>query len=204
MRVTAVHRDASRAGPAGPGRRYCAVVPERAGPELLTARLRLRLPVPEDVDVVRRIHQDPAAVAHNPSDSLPDQGAAEDLLRRWRARWQRDGVGYWMVTGRADPAVSGFCGVKPMRLAGAPVLNLFYRFDPVVWGRGVATEAVTAVVGWVTRIRPDERLVARVRPENAASARVAAKSGLVRAADLDTDGEDGPDHIWLRPPDRGQ
>lgn len=165
--------------------------------------MRLRLPVPEDVDVVRRIHQEPAAVAHNPSDSLADQGAAEDLLRRWRFRWQRDGVGYWMVTGRADPAVLGFCGVKPMRLADVPVLNLFYRLDPVAWGRGVATEAVTAVVGWVTGIRPDERLVARVRPGNAASARVAAKSGLVRAADLDTDGEDGPDHIWLLPPDRG-
>jgi RimJ/RimL family protein N-acetyltransferase len=163
--------------------------------------LRLRLPSPGDVDVVRRIHQVPAAVAHNPSELLADHGAAEELLRLWQACWQRDEVGYWMVTGRADPAVLGFCGVKPVRLAGAPVLNLFYRFDPAVWGRGFATEAVTAVLGWVARVRPDQRLVARVRPGNTASARVAAKAGLVRAADLDTDGEDGPDHVWLRPPE---
>jgi ribosomal-protein-alanine N-acetyltransferase len=82
-------------------------VPKRVEPELLTARLRLRLPVPGDVDVVRRIHQDPAALAHNPSDALADADAAEDLLRRWQTRWQRDGVGYWMVTGRRDPTVLG-------------------------------------------------------------------------------------------------
>jgi len=178
-------------------------VSERAESELLTARLRLRLPVLGDVDVVRRIHQDPAALAHNPSDALADGDAAEDLLRRWQTRWQRDGVGYWMVTGRTDPTVLGFCGVKPMRLADAPVLNLFYRFDPAAWGRGIATEAVTAVVGWVTRIRPDQQLIARIRPGNAASARVAAKTGLIRAADLDTDGQDGPDHIWILPPHQG-
>jgi ribosomal-protein-alanine N-acetyltransferase len=170
--------------------------------ELLTARLRLRLPAPGDVDAVRRIHQEPAAVAHNPSDALADGAAAEDLLRRWQTRWQRDGVGYWMVTGRTDPTVLGFSGVKPMRLADAPVLNLFYRFDPAAWGRGTATEAVTAVIGWVTRIRPDQRLIARIRPDNTPSARVAAKTGLVRAADLDADGEDGPDHIWVLPPDQ--
>jgi ribosomal-protein-alanine N-acetyltransferase len=89
-----------------------------------------------------------------------------------------------------------------MRLADAPVLNLFYRFDPAAWGRGLATEAVSAVIEWVTCIRPDQRLVARIRPENTPSARVAAKTGLVRAADLDTDGEDGPDHIWILPPDQ--
>jgi ribosomal-protein-alanine N-acetyltransferase len=170
--------------------------------ELLTARLRLRLPLLGDVDVVQRIHQDPAAVAHNPSDALADRDSAEDLLRRWRSRWQQDGVGYWMVTGRTDPTVLGFCGVRPMRLAGAPMLNLFYRFDPAAWGRGIATEAVTAVVGWVIRIRPDQRLVARIRPGNAGSARVAAKAGLVRAANLDTDGEDGPDQIWILPSDQ--
>ena len=56
------------------------------------------------------------------------------------------------------------------------------------------------MVGWAARTRPGERLVARVRPGNLASARVAAKAGLVRAADLDTTGEDGPDHIWVLPP----
>jgi ribosomal-protein-alanine N-acetyltransferase len=172
--------------------------PER---ELLTVRLRLRLPAAGDAPAIQRIHEDPAAVAHNPSDALVGRDAAEDLLRRWQDRWRTDGVGYWSVTGRTDPTVLGFCGVKPMRLSDAPVLNLFYRFDPAAWGRGIATEAALAVVDWVTRVRPQQKLIARIRPENTASARVAAKAGLVRAPELDTHGEDGPDHIWVHPSD---
>lgn len=182
-----------------PGSRYRGRVPEGTEPELLTARLRLRQPTSDDLATVQRIHQDPAAVAHNPSDALAGREAATELLERWRARWKRDGVGYWVVTGRTDPAVLGFCGVRPMRLADAAVLNLFYRLDPAAWGRGVATETVTAVVGWTRRARPGQRIVARIRPGNTASARVAAKAGLIRATDLDTDGEDGPDHTWLLP-----
>ena len=202
--TTLQHEGACARARARQVRGYCDGVPE--GPEfgLLTERLRLRLPVPSDVEVVRRIHQDPAAVAHNPSDALANRDAAEDLLRLWLRRWQRDGVGYWMVTGHTDPTVLGFCGVKPMRLAEATVLNLFYRFDPAAWGRGLATEAVTAVIEWAVRIRPEQQLVARIRPGNTASVRVATKAGLVRAADLDTDGEDGPDQIWVLPADHAR
>ena len=62
---------------------------------------------------------------------------------------------------------------------------------------------MTAVLRWITGIRPDQQLVARIRPGNAAPARVAAKAGLVRAAHLDTEGEDGADHIWVLPPGQG-
>jgi ribosomal-protein-alanine N-acetyltransferase len=37
---------------------------------VLTARLSLRRPVPADVDAVFRVHHDPLACAHNPSDLL--------------------------------------------------------------------------------------------------------------------------------------
>lgn len=177
-------------------------MPELTGPELLTPRLRLRLPASGDAGAILRIHQNPAAVAHNPSDALVDRGAAEDLLQRWKIRWRTSGVGYWVVSTRVDPAVVGFCGIKPMRLAGSAVLNLFYRFDPVAWGHGVATEAATAVVDWAARNRPQHQVIARVRPDNVASARVAAKAGLVRATELDITGEDGLDHIWILRPDQ--
>lgn len=39
-------------------------------------------------------------------------------------------VGYWIVTGRTDSTVLCYCGVKPMRLGEAAVLNLSYRLDP--------------------------------------------------------------------------
>jgi [ribosomal protein S5]-alanine N-acetyltransferase len=74
----------------------------------------------------------------------------------------------------------------------------FYRLGPEAWGSGVATEAATAVVDWATVHRPDRPVIARVRPDNIASAKVAARAGLHRAEHLDTDGEDGLDWIFAK------
>jgi ribosomal-protein-alanine N-acetyltransferase len=90
----------------------------------------------------------------------------------------------------------GFCGVKPMELDGMKVLNLFYRFDPSAWGQGFASEAATAVAAWASRQVPDLPLIARVRPANVASQRVAIRAGLIRAEHLDTPGDDGVDWIF--------
>jgi RimJ/RimL family protein N-acetyltransferase len=46
---------------------------------------------------------------------------------------------------------------------------------------------------------PGLPVIARVRPANVASARVAERAGLVRAEHLDTDGADGPDLIFQTP-----
>ena len=89
--------------------------------------------------------------------------------------------------------VVGCCGLKRMTAAGQPVLNLLYRFRPEVWGRGYATEAASAVVAWGARHRPGETILARVRPDNLASQRVALRAGLRRDPALDEPGEDGDD-----------
>lgn len=72
-----------------------------------------------------------------------------------------------------DAHVVGVSGVKRMTLAGRPVWNLLYRLEPSVWGRGVATEAATAVVTRAGHHPLGLPVTARVRPANRASARVA-------------------------------
>jgi [ribosomal protein S5]-alanine N-acetyltransferase len=76
--------------------------------------------------------------------------------------WQQHGFGYWIV--RADRKRLGCCGLKVMTLNDRRVLNLFYRLGPSAWGRGVATEAATAVVEWADIHRPDDPVIARLRP----------------------------------------
>lgn len=102
--------------------------------------------------------------------------------------------------GQAAPSLGvglGFCGLKLMRLNDTAVLNLFYRLAPSAWGDGVAGEAATAVVAWATEHAPELPVIARVRPDNIASARVAVRAGLHRAPHLDTRGEDGLDLIYI-------
>ena len=167
--------------------------------ELRTARLTLRRPTPADIDAIFRITSDPRACAHNPSDLLHTRADAAALYHRWDEHWRHHGFGYWAVRQHGETEPIGFCGIKRMRLHDAPILNLFYRLDPAAWGHGFATEAATTVVAWAAKQVPQLPLVARVRPGNGASLRVAARAGLRRAEALDTPGEDGPDLIFTTP-----
>ncbi|ANN17539.1 acetyltransferase [Amycolatopsis orientalis] len=165
--------------------------------ELRTARLLLRRPLPEDLDAIFALHTDPEACAHNPSDLLETREDAELLLLRWSDQWDQYGFGYWTVRRRDSPESLGFCGVKVAGFGRHVVLNLFYRLFPSAWGSGYAVEAATAAMGWVRAHRPDDLVIARVRPENVASQRVALRAGLVRASDFDTPGEDGADWFYV-------
>ncbi|BCL16391.1 GNAT family acetyltransferase [Micromonospora sagamiensis] len=165
--------------------------------ELRTPRLSLRRPNDADIDTIYRIHSDPRAYAHNPADALATRAEAEERYQRWNEHWNQHGFGYWTVHSQMRTHQPlGFCGIKLMQLHGRTILNLFYRLDPLAWGNGVATEAATTVVSWATAHLPDYPIIARVRPDNAASLKVAARAGLRRAPQLDTDGEDGLDWIF--------
>ncbi|MEU8259649.1 GNAT family N-acetyltransferase [Micromonospora sp. NPDC048999] len=162
--------------------------------ELMTPRLSLRRPTPADIDLIHAIHSDPRACAHNPADMLGTRADAEDLYRRWDEHWQRYGFGYWVIYSGGSGV--GFCGIKLMRLTNRDVLNLFYRLDSEAWGKGIATEAASAVVDSAADQLPGYPVIARVRPANVASQRVAVRAGLHRAEHLDTQGEDGLDWIY--------
>ena len=170
--------------------------------ELLTARLVLRRPVRQDVDAIFAIHSDPRACIHNPSDALATRAEAEELFDRWDGHWRRFGLGYWVIRWRDAAAPVGFCGVKVMRFTDQQVLNLFYRLDPAVWGNGVGGEAAAAVTR-AARRHAEYPLIARVRPRNVASQRVAIRAGLIRAEHLDQPGEDGLDWIYVLPSSAG-
>ncbi|ONI87187.1 hypothetical protein ALI22I_22285 [Saccharothrix sp. ALI-22-I] len=164
--------------------------------ELRTERLTLRRPAAHDVIAVHAIHSDPAAYEHNPSDALRTHDEAAHLLRRWMAHWHDFDFGYWVVRPLDSQRPVGFCGVKFTEMDDRRALNLFYRFSTASWGQGVATEAARAVVRWAREHLPEYPVVARVRPANTASQRVALKAGLTRAEHLDRPGEDGPDLLF--------
>ncbi|MBZ5738733.1 GNAT family N-acetyltransferase [Nocardioides mangrovi] len=167
-----------------------------------TERLRLSRPVAADAAGVFAILGDPRTVEHNPSDRLADLDAAVELVDRWIRHWDEHGFGYRCVREAESERIIGYAGVKRMLIHDRPVVNLVYRFVPDVWGRGLATEAATAVVSATSAELPGETIVARVRPDNTASRRVALKAGLRRDTALDCQGEDGLDWAFTnRGPD---
>lgn len=166
--------------------------------EARTDRLRLRVPQPDDAAFAFALLTDPWTTAHNPSDALASPQEAHDLVARWRAQ-RTAGLGYWIVERLEDGLPIGVCGVKAVELDGRPVWNLLYRFAPAAWGRGYAREAAAEAIRAALDADPSRLVVARVRPANTASARVAAAVGLLRRPELDTTGDDGPDDVWATP-----
>jgi len=158
-----------------------------------TTRLSLRSPTLADAPDVLRILSDESVVRYNPADRIEDLSEIEALLERWLEHWSQHDFGNCCVFEKETGRLIGNCGVRRMTVHAAPVLNLMYRFEPIVWGRGYATEAARAVLDWTTRNLPGQIVLARVRPENAPSQAVARRIGLRRDPSFDDLGEDGMD-----------
>jgi RimJ/RimL family protein N-acetyltransferase len=156
-----------------------------ASAELRTERLCLRAMTLADTTRVVGLYVDPRVNRHSPSGA-PTAAESRDRVRESVAAWARNGIGYWIV--EHEGQLAGVTGVRPTELAGDTYWNVFYRFAPETWGRGIAVEAVRAAVP-VARVHvPGRRFVARTRPGNEAAIRLALAVGLSRAPELDSGG----------------
>ena len=64
-------------------------------------------------------------------------------------------------------------------------VELGYGVHPNFRGRGYATEAARALVTWALEQDQIDRVIARCRPDNAASVRVLTKAGLAQTGERD-------------------
>jgi ribosomal-protein-alanine N-acetyltransferase len=136
-----------------------------------TERLLLRRPRTADLDAHHRIHADPRTWAHRPELRHTSREQSRRQLAHWLAHWQEHGFGCLMLLrGWRD---------------GEDVLNLYYRLEPESWGRGYATEISRAALALAARELPSRLVVARIRPNNEASMRVAERAGMPRRPELD-------------------
>ncbi|KRF35168.1 GNAT family N-acetyltransferase [Nocardioides sp. Soil805] len=170
---------------------------------ITTERLRLRRPVAGDARRYFEIHSDPRTFHHLPSAAMRDESEASARLDTWRRHWDEHGFGYAVVETTADAAVVGFAGLCHVRLADHDVLNLYYRFDPAHWGRGLATEAGRAVVDELVRRLPGHPVVARIARNNPSSIRVAERLGMQRDGLQDPD-DPVPHWIYTTSPLEGR
>jgi RimJ/RimL family protein N-acetyltransferase len=159
--------------------------------DVATARLQLRRPVLEDVDEVFRIHHDPRTYRFGPRAPVADRATSEQRVTAWIAHWEAHGFGYWTAVDRQRNAIVGVTGLTGERWLSTEILNLYYRFDPAVWRRGLAGEAARIAVALGRRVFPERPILARTTPENVPSQRTALAAGLVRREELDAETDAG-------------
>jgi [ribosomal protein S5]-alanine N-acetyltransferase len=141
---------------------------------LETARLVLRPLRAEDLDALHaELGSDPQVtwdrIAHTREET---RATLEAKLRHQ----DEHGFGMLAVVDREDGRVLGYGGLQ--HLEGGPEVEVGYYLGRRAWGRGLGTELARAAVAHGFADLGLERIVAVVRPENAASQRVLGKAGL--------------------------
>jgi RimJ/RimL family protein N-acetyltransferase len=143
-------------------------------PLIETARLRLRMFRPDDLDNLAGMFSDPQVMRYVADGKPAGRDVAEKALTSVIDHWRREGFGRWAAEDKETGQFVGFGGLRS--LFGMP--EVVYHFSPPHWGKGLATELARASLRYGFEEHRFERIVAVAKPENAASIHVMEKLGM--------------------------
>lgn len=150
-------------------------------PVLETARLRLRPFQTRDLEPNAAALADPEVVRHLGGTPLNREDSWRRILTA-SGLWPLFGYGYWSVERRADGAWVGQVGFGDFKRDMTPAIvglpEMGWVFAPQGQKQGYATEAVVAALAWADEALRAPEIVAIIAPENAASIRLAEKTGF--------------------------
>jgi ribosomal-protein-alanine N-acetyltransferase len=159
---------------------------------LETERLTLRRFRPEDAATLDRWASDEEFQRHL---GPPQRGA--DSIARHEVHWAERGFGLLGVEWKETGELIGRAGPQYHR-AWADDPEVGWSVDPAWWGRGIATEAGRASVGWAFGELGFARVVSITTEANAASRRVMEKLGFRLLTTFDWELW----HLWVHVLDR--
>ena len=107
---------------------------------------------------------------------------AETFIRNY-PDFDDPGFGRWACILKATDEVVGSCGLK--FLPELDEVDVGYRFLPQFWGRGLATEACRASIGFGFEVLGLASIIGLAQPDNPASIRVLEKSGMRSDGEMD-------------------
>ncbi len=147
--------------------------------ELVTERLRLRPWSVADLVPLARIFAQPE-VWRFPFGRGFSAKETEVFLAR---RIQEQEKGHWVewaAEDRASGRLVGYIGLSEPHFLPEimPTVEVGWRLDPAVWGRGLATEGATATLAHGFSVLGLEDVVSIYQPENVASGRIMVRLGM--------------------------
>jgi RimJ/RimL family protein N-acetyltransferase len=146
-------------------------------PIIETPRLTLRPMKSTDFDDLFCIFTDLKVMASFDSPPLNREQMMIWLQRNLNHQEQY-GYGLFSVIRKSNGLLIGDCGLEVMEIDGMPVAELGYDFLSDYWNQGFATEAATAVRDFAFNVLGLPQLISLIRVRNAASQRVAEKTGM--------------------------
>jgi RimJ/RimL family protein N-acetyltransferase len=158
----------------------------------VTRRLIVRQLDPGDRGDLLEVYGDREAMRWVDDGGVLSEADCDRWLEITAGNYRDRGYGMFAMADRATPGqVVGFIGL--VHPGGQPEAEVKYALRRGWWGRGLATEAVEAVVRYGFADHGLTRIIATTAPENAASHRVLRKAGFREARP-----RTHPDGTWDR------
>ncbi len=158
-------------------------MPSFADLSLQTTRLDLRPLAPGDTDALFALRADADVQRYGSHLPWTDRQAAIDYIDRDGREMAAGAHVQLAIVRRADATVIGTCALHAMD-PGCRRAEVGYALRVADWGRGFATEAVTALLDWGFAALALNRVEADIDPRNAASARTLERLGFTREGHL--------------------
>jgi len=102
----------------------------------------------------------------------------ENYIVDCQTNYKTNGFGQWAVIDKLHQKLIGLCGINNDFNGDFSIKHVNYRFAVNFWGKGFATEALSAVIEVAKYRFSLEELYALIEPENKASVIIAANQGF--------------------------
>jgi RimJ/RimL family protein N-acetyltransferase len=146
--------------------------------ELRTPRLVLRAWRAADREPFAAMNADPRVMEHFPAALTRDESDA--LADRIEAHFAEHGFSLWALEIPGVAPFGGFVGLAVPRFTAhfTPCVEIGWRLDASVWGRGYATEAARVVLAYGFEQLGLEEIVSFTTEKNMRSRRVMERIGM--------------------------
>lgn len=154
-------------------------------PIIETERLRLRAPVMADFEAYATMWADERVTAYIGGKTRTRNESWTRFIGM-HGLWALCGYGYWLFTDRQTDTLVGVGGLANFErgidlLIGYPEAG--WAIAPDHWGKGLVSEAMTAVMAWNDSALGGGEVRCIIEPGHGASEHVAAKLGFAAIGD---------------------
>lgn len=157
-----------------------------AAPRLVTERLILRAHEAADFAACVELWTDPVVTASIGGQVFSPDAVWQRILR-YAGLWQILGYGYWAITDRRDGRFIGEAGLADFRRDMSPPLGSVpeagWALHSSVHKRGLALEAMQAILGWADASLDAAQTCCIISPANTASITLAGRLGYSASHD---------------------
>ena len=145
---------------------------------LETERLLLRRLVHEDLDALHALYSDPIVRQYFPEGTLSLEETREELEWFLNGHPRHPELGLWATIHKESGQFIGRCGLLPWTIDDQFEVEIAYMLGKEYWGQGLASEVAQGIARYAREQLGLTRLICLIDHDNAASIRVAEKTGM--------------------------